>query len=142
MEMILPLGAKVAQERRGEKILAPGIIEAPLPSFPPGIKGDVEARICVELVVTVEGNVGAVAQVDDFPSCQPLGSALSRTFFPPVADAVSGWQFFSGGRCRYVHDEGECRRAGAAIERMPMKLAYSFHFSRSDGVAAVSQDRD
>jgi hypothetical protein len=137
--MIIPLGATMAEQRDHERILAPGIIDGPLPAFPPGAAGDIDTHVCAEIVVTADGDVGTIVQRDDYPGCEPLGSGLSQLLFPSVADRLATWQFFAGGICTYLQDERECERPGARIERLAMKLSYAIHFARTNGEQSVSR---
>jgi len=139
-EVILPLGAPMIEARDHERIIAPAALDLPMPRFPGGASGDIDARICAELVVAADGSVESVTQVDRFQGCEPADNQTSALFFPAVATALRDWQFFAGARCTYLSSEDECDLPGAPLERMAMKLAFSIHFLRSGGVESVSRD--
>lgn len=130
------------EKRERVRIFAPSPIEDPLPSFPEGFEGDVDAHICAEIVVAAEGNVAHVTQIDSYPSCEPVSSNVSMVLFPAVASKLREWQFFSGGTCEYYLNESECESPEAKINRIAMKLAYSINFVRANGVEEVSRTRE
>jgi hypothetical protein len=81
--MILPAGAQQSRLKEERKFLMAVPIDDPTPAFPDEVTSDVDATLCVELVVHEDGSVGDVKQIDTAPSCEPLESEASQQFLPP-----------------------------------------------------------
>jgi hypothetical protein len=138
-DMILPLGAVREQLRQNQVFLAPVPINEPMPDFPDGYptQGDADIDICVELSVSSDGAIDDVKQISAADGCEPPGSAASVLFYPQVAAAVGQWTYFGAAICTFESREGECDSTDAALQAVPVKLAYRFKFRVVDGRRSV-----
>jgi hypothetical protein len=130
--MILPAGAQQSRLKEKQKFLMAVPIDDPTPAFPDEVTSDVDATLCVELVVHEDGSVGDVKQIDTAPSCEPLQSEASRQFLPAVLSAVESWTYFAAALCEYQTSEAECDAADARLTPVSIRLAYRFAF-RQEG---------
>jgi hypothetical protein len=109
-DMILPVGAVREELRQDQVFLAPVPIKEPMPTFPDDYPAgkDLEANICVELVISAEGTVDGVTQIAAAPDCERAGSANSVLLYPQVAAAVNQWTYFGAAICTFDESEDEC----------------------------------
>lgn len=140
--MFLPLGAQVAEDQDHLKVLAPGELSTPAPTFPFVVEGDVDITICAEIVVSTDGGVASVRQIAGNPGCIGVGLPAGAPFFGATEATLKQWQFFAGGICRYEVSEDECASGTAHIDRRAMKLAYFFRFTRTGGIESVTGPTD
>lgn len=138
--MILPAGAERTRMKPGEKFLMPVPVESPSPRFPEAATQPA-VHICVEIVVSEEGLVGPVRQIDTSPDCESPGSEASAMFFPPVREAVETWTYFGAALCEYATDESQCDQGFARLTPVAVKLAYRFEFSQAKGTRRVSSEK-
>ena len=138
--MILPAGAERTRMKPGEKFLMPAPIESASPRFPEAAK-QANVNVCVEVVVSEEGLVGPVRQIDTAPDCEATGSEASAMFFPAVREAVETWTYFGAALCEYTTGESQCEQGTARLTPVPVKLAYRFEFSQAKGTRRVSSEK-
>lgn len=136
--MILPDGAQQTEIKAKQKFLMATPIVERMPDFPSVAVQQDETIVCVGFVVTEEGEVSSVDQIDSAPGCEPVGSMASRAFLPEVRSAVESWAFFGAAICDYDASEDECDAVGARLTPMAIRLAYRFTFTQSNGRSVTS----
>lgn len=136
--MILPESAARMQLEEKQVFMMPSEIEAPAPAFPVdySIK-DVDITVCAEFVVSAQGEVAEIRQIDDENECASPDSAFGRAFFSEVRSALSRWSYFAGAVCTFEIDEAECEGKEAILTPSSVRLAYRFHFLATKGKKSV-----
>lgn len=141
LEMILPPSAEQVRLKEKEVFLLPSPIEADLPAYPDATIDAPTVIVCAEIVVSEEGSVASVSQIDNAQSCERTGSDLSAKFMPSVVAALRAWSFAAAAICRYETAETECADndgAGhAPLTPVAVRLAYKIEFVQSNGVKSV-----
>ena len=130
--MILPDGAPQVSVREGEHFLMAVPIDQPMPDWPADADTLPAGSVCMNFVISADGEVGAVKSLDA-PGCVPTQDATAAPFQKAVADAVSRWRFFGAALCKVDGPESACRQDNADITPVPIQVAYRFDFSMQNG---------
>ncbi|PTT42535.1 hypothetical protein DBR33_11620, partial [Stenotrophomonas sp. HMWF022] len=107
--MIIPEGAvrNVLDER--QRFIMPTSIEAPEPAYPvDALRAGQQAVVCVSFVVTADGHVTDVEQIDSAVGCSSLQEQRTTPFRVSVADTLPTWAFFGAAICSYQQADDEC----------------------------------
>lgn len=138
--MILPDGAQQTEIKTKQKFLMAVPVEERMPDFPSASVQQAETAVCVEFVVTEEGQTSSVRQIDAAPGCEAVGSDFSGIFLPEVRNAVESWTFFGAALCDFEVSEDECDAAGARLTPIAVRLAYRFRFTQAEGRRRVTSE--
>lgn len=130
--MILPDGAPQVSVREGEHFLMAVPIDQPMPDWPEGAETPPTGSVCMNFVISTDGEVGAVKPLDA-PGCVPSQGSTAAPFQKAVTDAVSRWRFFGAALCKVDGPESACQQEGAEITPIPIQVAYRFDFSMENG---------
>lgn len=139
VQMIMPASAERIAMHEREVFLMPSRINNVLPSYP-GVPKALErplSIICIEIIVSVEGEVEFVSQIAPEPDCEQVDSNVARVFYPAVVEAAKQWDFIAAGICKFKKNELECDTSDAIVTPVSVKLAYKFEFSMIDGKRSV-----
>ncbi|WIH04138.1 hypothetical protein KHF85_15160 [Xanthomonas translucens pv. graminis] len=137
-QMVLPAAASRQELESKQVFIAPAPIQMPMPSYDmdmgKGLKEN--ATICIEMIITSQGEVSSVRPLNIDSECAPVNSIENTTLFPKVSAALLTWSYIGAGICTYKEKESECDSSEAPIAPIPVKLAYKFRFSKSNGVSS------
>lgn len=137
--MILPVNAAHLEVRSDQKFIMAVPVDDRMPDFPANANRD-SAKICLEFVVTEDGEVHSPLQIDSAAGCEPIGDPGSMPFVKEAVRAVEDWTFFGAAICDFNYDEAECDTHAARLRPVSIKLAYKFTFSTAGGKRVVAAD--
>lgn len=128
-----------------ELFVMPMELDAPPPGFPAGYaEGDLEPlEVCVEVWLDASGDPTHVVALQQEPQCPPRMDMRVAAFEQAVVDALWHWHWTPARICRFPQhlqaqmERGDCTGREVDIDKVPVRLAYSFTFERKAGRASV-----
>lgn len=135
--LIMPTSAARYAIAQNEQFLMPLAIEAALPDYPKDVIAAPDLTVCVEVVISAEGDVQSVQPIAASTDCAAVADPRAKPFQSATIAAVSAWKYLGAGICRYQQDVNECAFETASIQAVPVTLAYRFAFSVRDGKPRV-----
>ena len=135
--LILPTSAERYVMAQNEQFLVPVAIESRLPDYPTNVGATPDLTVCVEVVISEEGDVQSVMPIASNADCSAVADPLVKPFLSATIAAVRTWKYLAAGICRYQQDANECAFETATIQAVPVSLAYRFAFSVRDGKPTV-----
>lgn len=137
--MILPANSSYVEVERNQRFIMAIPINNPTPEFPLDGPGELtDATICSRFVVTEDGRVRDIEQIDDAPNCMMLGSKRGEVFMGQVRKALEQWTYFGAAICEFEISEDECRDGRGYLRPLSIRLAYRFNFTTKNGGRAVT----
>lgn len=137
--MILPANSSYVEVEKNQRFIMAVPINSPTPAFPlDGHSGLNDATICSRFVVTEDGRVRDIEQIDDAPNCMALSRMGGDVFMGQVRKALEQWTYFGAAICEFEASEDECRDGHGSLRPLSIRLAYRSNFSTKNGRRAVA----
>ena len=131
-----PPGASRLQLDPGQGFVFPLLLESTMPAYPPDLLALrlAPVRLCVDVDIDAQGNVGKVA-LRDGAGCASATPHAAR-FAEALEQAVTGWRYDPALVCRTPDGraaEDACTEPDAIDTPVALRLSYAFVFSQQDG---------
>ena len=141
MQMVLPPMAEVMNVPKDKTFLMASPLTQPLPAYPPGVKRDASAHVCVEFVIDDNGAVASTTPIYGLPECPAPQEEIDPQFIGSAVEAAGQWQFLAAAICAFpegVEAEEDCSGDEVVVTTVAIKVAYVFTFQSSGRVTAAA----
>lgn len=138
-DMLIPPFASRQEVKKNEHFLMASPIQQVAPVYPPALVQEIQPPtvICVEFVIGREGKVTHVTPLHEHPPCEDTLMPANLPFRQAAEAAVWQWSFFAAAICKPDPQTDDCGGPLSVVTAIPIKLAYSFTFSSTDGEPSV-----
>jgi hypothetical protein len=147
--MLLPETGARYEMASAERFVMPIALDAEDPAFPADVAtaASVAVTVCADLWLSANGDITRSAPLYGAGGCEAAPSAALRPYEAAVAEALQHWSFSPAMVCTFAdaaaaeRAHGDCRGAGVAVRRVPVRIAYAFTFTVRDGRRRVDAAR-
>lgn len=139
--MVMPPHAAAMELESNQEFLMAVPISNPMPQFPSTGSAARASEVCVEIVVTGDGEVEDAIVVGGVDTCDVEPPA---DFAEASLVAVRDWSFFGAAVCEFpsvASKNQDCSGSDVIVRPVSIKLMYAFKFEVSNGRGKVSAER-
>lgn len=137
--MILPPQARTMKMQEQQLFLMANHLNPEhLPDYPAQqmATGPEKVRVCVDLVVSDAGEVIWAVPLHGGPDCPVSAEPALAPFEQATLAAVREWQFTAAAVCTFppgIEKNEDCAGEGVTERAVPLRMAFTFDFSRREG---------